>query len=497
MVNLTASILSRALRQPERLALVYEDQRITYGDLADRALRLAGFLREKGVRPDQVVAAVMKNSAAFYELALAVSHVGAVFLPVNFRLARDEIRYILENAGTVLLFADDEFAQTVDGLAPTVLVGDDAQRDSRAISGDADKPAAELRQPHQLFRLMYTSGTTDRPKGAMHTYQNFYWKCWDQIADLPITADDRLLVVGPLYHVGAFDLPGVALFLVGGSIVLHRDFDAEKSLASIQAERVTCAWMAPVMMGRVLACEARGQYDVSSFRWCIGGGEKTPENRIRAFSELFTNGRYIDAYGLTESCGGDTLMEPGMELAKIGSTGRALAHVELRICDGEGNELPPGVDGEICLRGPKVTQGYWKDEEKTRRSFFGEWFRTGDVGHVDAEGFLYLTDRMKDMIITGGENVASSEVERVIFMMPQVADAAVVGRPDEQWGERLVAAVELTPGQTLDLETLTRHCRQHLASFKVPKELVILPALPRNPSGKVLKRVLRAELVKG
>src|SRR5690606_33411104 len=220
MVNLTASILSRALRQPERLALVYEDQRITDGDLADRALRLAGFLREKGVRPEQVVAAVMKNSAAFYELAFAVSHIGAVFLPVNFRLARDEIRYILENAETVLLFADDEFAQTVDGLVPTVLVADDAQRDSRAISGDAEKPAAEPRQPHQLFRLMYTSGTTDRPKGAMHTYQNFYWKCWDQIADLPITSEDRLLVVGPLYHVGAFDLPGVALFLVGGSIVL-------------------------------------------------------------------------------------------------------------------------------------------------------------------------------------------------------------------------------------------------------------------------------------
>jgi len=496
MVNLTAAILSRALREPERLALVYEDQRISYAELADRALRMAGYLRQKGVRPDQVVAAVMKNSAAFLELAFAVSHIGAVFLPVNFRLARDEIRYILDNAETVLLFADDEFAPTVDGLAPAVLLADDAQRDSRVISGSADKAAAEPRLPDQLFRLMYTSGTTDRPKGVMHTYLNFYWKCWDHIADLPITADDRLLVVGPLYHVGAFDLPGVALFLVGGRIVLHRDFDPEKVLASIQDERLTCAWMAPVMMGRVLACEARQRYDVASFRWCIGGGEKTPENRIRAFSELFTNGRYIDAYGLTESCSGDTLMEPGMELARIGSTGRALAHVELRICDADGNEVPAGVDGEICLRGPKVTQGYWNDAEKTRRSFFGNWFRTGDVGHVDEDGFLYLTDRMKDMIITGGENVASSEVERVIFMMPQVADVAVVGCPDERWGERPVAAVELAQGQALDLETLVAHCRQHLAAFKVPRELVIVPALPRNPSGKVLKRVLRAELLR-
>lgn len=494
MVNLTSAILARALREPDRLALVYEDQRVSYADLADRALRLAGQLRARGVAAGQVVAVVMKNSAAFCEVAFAVSHIGAVFLPINFRLARDEIAYILGNSGAVLLFADEEFARTVDGLAPTVLVDDAAQRDTRGLSAGAEKADAVPRQPQDLFRLMYTSGTTDRPKGAMHTYQNFYWKCWDHIADLPITADDRLLVVGPLYHVGAFDLPGMALFLVGGSIVVHREFDALRALAAIQDERVTCAWMAPVMMGRILACETRGNYDVSSFRWCIGGGEKTPENRIRAFSELFRNGRYVDAYGLTETCAADTMMEPGRELDKIGSTGRALAHVEIRICDEAGNELPVGADGEICLRGPKVTQGYWQDEEKTRRSFFGDWFRTGDIGHVDEEGFLYLTDRMKDMIITGGENVASSEVERVVFMLPEVADVAVIGRPDERWGERPVAVVELAAGRTLDYETLAAHCRQHLAGFKVPSELLIRPALPRNPSGKVLKRVLRAEL---
>src|SRR5690606_4598161 len=236
--------------------------------------------------------------------------------------------------------------------------------------------------------------------------------------------------------------------------------------------------------------------DVSSFRWCIGGGEKTPENRVRLFSGLFKNGRYIDAYGLTETCGGDTFMEPGREMEKIGSTGRVVAHVELKICDAEGNEVSTGVEGEICLRGARVTRGYWKEPEKTRRSFFGEWFRTGDMGHLDEDGFLYLTDRIKDMIITGGENVASSEVERVIFMLPQVADVAVVGFPDERWGERPVAVVALSPGQSLDLETLTQHCRQHLAGFKVPKELIILSELPRNPSGKVLKRVLRQDLAR-
>lgn len=494
MVNLSSHILFHALRTPNRLALVYEDQRISYSDLADRVLRMAGYLQALGVQPNQVVAAVMKNSAAFLEFAFAASHIGAVFLPVNFRLARQEIQYILDNADTVLLFADAEFGDTIAGLKPTILLADDAQRDSRVVAGNAEKPATASRRADDLFRLMYTSGTTDRPKGVMHTYQNFYWKCWDHIADLGITADDRMLVVGPLYHVGAFDCAGVAVFLQGGMMEVQRNFDPEQILAAIERERLTCAWMAPVMIGLVLACEKRDRYDVSSFKWCIAGGEKTPENRIAQFSKLFINGRYVDGYGLTESCGGDTLMEPGMEFIKIGSTGRAVAHVEIRICNDKGEPVAPGVDGEICLRGPKVTQGYWKDEEKTRKSFFGDWFRTGDIGKLDQDGFLYLTDRIKDMIITGGENVASCEVERVIYLLPQVSGVAVIGVPDERWGERAVAAIELAPGQTLELEELVRHCRQHLAGFKVPKDMVILDTLPRNPSGKVLKRVIREDL---
>jgi fatty-acyl-CoA synthase len=244
----------------------------------------------------------------------------------------------------------------------------------------------------------------------------------------------------------------------------------------------------------MLTCPNRDHYDLSSLRWAIGGGEKTPEARIRAFSEVFRNARYIDAYGLTETCGGDTLMEAGREIEKIGSTGRAIAHVEIEIRDDQGHRLPPGRNGEICLRGPKVTAGYWKDPEKTASAFFDGWFRTGDVGHLDSDGFLYLTDRKKDMIVSGGENIASSEVERVIHEMPEVREVAVIGLPDARWGERPVAIVVLADHAALDLPALTDHCRKRLAPFKVPKELIIRDSLPRNPSGKVLKRVLRAEL---
>jgi fatty-acyl-CoA synthase len=351
-----------------------------------------------------------------------------------------------------------------------------------------------VRQPRDLMRLMYTSGTTDRPKGVMLTYENMYWKSADQTLVLGLNADTRLLVVGPLYHVGALDLPGIAVLWHGGMLSIHRNFEPEQALAAIEAEKLNAAWFAPVMTTAILTCPTRDRYDVSSLQWAIGGGEKTPEARIRAFSDCFKNARYIDAYGLTETCGGDTFMEAGREIEKIGSTGRAIAHVEIEIRDDAGNRLPSGENGEICLRGPKVTQGYWKDPEKTAAAFFGDWFRTGDVGYLDEDGFLYLTDRKKDMIISGGENIASSEVERVIYELPQVREVAVVGLPDARWGEKPVAVVVLADGVTLELSYLADHCRARLAGFKVPKQLIIRDSLPRNPSGKVLKRVLRAEL---
>src|SRR5262249_15927661 len=225
-------------------------------------------------------------------------------------------------------------------------------------------------------------------------------------------------------------------------------------------------------------------HDLDSMRWVVGGGERTPEARIRAFSSLFTRARYVDAYGMTETLSGDTMMEAGRELEKIGSVGRALAHVEVEIRGPAGEALPAFSTGEICLRGPKVTQGYWRDPHKTKGSFFGDWLRSGDVGHLDAEGFLYITDRQKDMIISPGENIASSEVERVLYELPQVQDAAVVGIADAQWGERPVAVVVLKPGAALTLAALNEHCRRKLAAFKVPKTLFLRDELPRNPSGK-------------
>ena len=494
MINLSSFIAFHARRTPDRCALKYRGEDISYEDFDRRIRQAAGWLASRGIGAGDVVAALMKNSAAFLELAFAASHIGAVFLPINFRLTSAEVGYIVGNSDARILIADEELAGIAAVGVPVVLLDDAAQSDITRLAPDAPPAPMQPRQPRDLMRLMYTSGTTDRPKGVMLSYENIYWKSADQTLALGLNADTRLLVVGPLYHVGALDLPGIAVLWHGGLLSIQRNFEPEQALAAIEAEKLNAAWLAPVMTTAILTCPNRDRYDVSSLRWAIGGGEKTPEARIRAFSGYFSNARYIDAYGLTETCGGDTFMDAGREIEKIGSTGRAIAHVEIEIRDDSGNRLAPGQNGEICLRGPKITQGYWKDPDKTAAAFFGEWFRSGDIGYLDEEGFLYLTDRKKDMIISGGENIASSEVERVIYEMPQVREVAVIGIADQRWGERPVAIVVPVDGAALDFPELINHCRTRLAGFKVPKQLVIRDSLPRNPSGKVLKRVLRAEL---
>jgi fatty-acyl-CoA synthase len=497
MIALSSFIRFHARRAPRRPALVYGDDRIGYGELLQRIEAGAGWLAARGIGPGDVVALLMKNSPAFVELTFAASHIGAVSLPINYRLAADEVGHIVDDAGARLILCDEELAAVVSLLPNVVPVDARAQRDSRRLVPAAPGPAiAHAARPDDLFRLMYTSGTTDRPKGVMHSYANFYWKCADHVVALGLSAADRLLIAGPLYHVGAFDLPGAAVLWVGGTLAMLREFDAGGGLALMARERLTGAWLAPVMLGAMLAEPQRPACDLDSMRWVVGGGERTPEARIRAFSGLFPRARYVDCYGLTETCSGDTMMEAGHELEKIGSVGRALAHVDVEIRGAAGEVLAAGETGEICLRGPKVTRGYWRDVEKTQASFCGDWLRTGDVGHLDADGFLYLTDRKKDIIISGAENIASSEVERVLYELNQVQDAAVIGVADARWGERPVAVVVLNAGSTLTLETLQEHCRGKLARFKVPTELVVRDALPRNPSGKILKRVLRDDIAR-
>jgi fatty-acyl-CoA synthase len=359
----------------------------------------------------------------------------------------------------------------------------------------ATVPAAEVGES-DLHRLMYSSGTTSYPKGVAISYGNFYWKTIAHVAEFGISAADRTAMVGPMYHVGAFDLPGIGTWWVGGSLVIVPRFDVPELLATIEREKPTNIWLAPSMVNGILSALRQSpelrEHDTSSIRFITGGGEKTPVTLIEALLAAFPSARFADAYGLTETVSGDTFNDQAHTLSKIGSVGKPVLNLELKILGLDDVPAEAGQPGEILLRGPKVVSGYWNNPEATAAAFTADgWFRTGDIGHLDKDGYLFIDDRKKDMIVSGGENVASSEVERVLYENDAVLEAAVVGMPDERWGEVPRAFVVLRPGSDITAEALIAHCRARLAGFKTPKEIVFIDALPRNPSGKVLKRELR------
>ncbi len=290
---------------------------------------------------------------------------------------------------------------------------------------------------------------------------------------------------------GALDLTTTSLLAAGASTIIHRVFEAAAVVDEVERSRVTVVWLAPAMVNAIMALPGIEQRDLSSVRVVINGGEKMPVPLIERIQRVFSSAWFADAYGLTETVSGDTFLDRQSIVTKLGSVGRPCLYLELDIWDSEGRSVAAGERGEIVLRGPKVFKGYWRDPEATAAAFAGGWFHTGDIGVRDADGYLFIVDRLKDMIVSGGENIAGSEVERVLYEHEAVLEAAVVGRADERWGEVPVAYVVLRPGATATAEGLTEHCRELLARFKVPKDIAFLDALPRNPSGKVLKRELR------
>jgi acyl-CoA synthetase (AMP-forming)/AMP-acid ligase II len=341
---------------------------------------------------------------------------------------------------------------------------------------------------------MYTSGTTGRPKGVMLSHANLAWKNLAHLVEFGITSADVGLACGPLYHVGALDLTTTTLVAAGASTIIHRVFDPAEVADEIERSKVTVIWMAPAMVNAVMALPDIEQRDLSSVRLVIAGGEKMPIPLIERLRRVFPSAWFADAYGLTETVSGDTFLDRDSTIAKLGSCGRPCLFLELDLWDEDGKPVPPGEKGEVVLRGPKVFKGYWRDPEATERAFAGGWFHTGDIGIRDEDGYLFIVDRLKDMILSGGENIAGSEVERVLYEHGGILECAVVGRPDQKWGEVPVAFVVLKEGVTATVDELTEHCRAQLAKFKVPKDVTFIEALPRNPSGKVLKRELRAGL---
>jgi acyl-CoA synthetase (AMP-forming)/AMP-acid ligase II len=373
-------------------------------------------------------------------------------------------------------------------IAPEAPHGWATLADLRSGASPVDRVAAAV---DDTQRLMYTSGTTGRPKGVMITHANLAWKNLAHLIEFGFNGNDLGLACGPLYHVGALDLTTTTLIAAGATTIVHRTFDAAAVVDEIERSRVTTVWLAPAMVNAIMALPDIESRDLASVRVIINGGEKMPIPLIERIKRAFPSAWFADAYGLTETVSGDTFLDRDNLITKLGSVGRPCVHLELEVWDEEGHPVAAGERGEIVLRGPKVFKGYWRDTEATDSAFAGGWFHTGDIGVVDEDGYLFIVDRLKDMIVSGGENIAGSEVERVLYEHEAVLEAAVVGRQDEKWGEVPVAFVVLRSGQSATAEELIAHCASQLAKYKVPKDVTFLEALPRNPSGKVLKRDLR------
>ncbi|GHJ16000.1 class I adenylate-forming enzyme family protein [Micromonospora sp. AKA38] len=494
--NLAAMLAGNARRFADADALVFEGRRWTHRQLDDDVNALAAGLSAEGVRRDSRVAIVANNVPEFLLLSLALAKLGAVFVPLNYRLTPAELAQLLGHARVEAVATVPEYAgltgaatadlpdvrrfalEPIDGgwLDLRALV--EANRGARVADADLDDAA--------LQRIVYTSGTTSLPKGVLLTHGNVNMNMHAQIVELGLRPTDRILNVAPLYHVGGTDLPGYGIWHVGGCMVLHRRFEPAAVLRAIETERITGMVLAATMLDMVRR-EAGAGTDLSSVRWLIYS--QVTSALFGVARGLFPNARLIEGYGLTETCSGLTYLDAAHQEAKQGSVGIPVPWVQVRVVDPDGDDVPVGVDGEVVARGPKVSPGYLDDPEATRDAFRDGWFHTGDIGCFDADGYLYIRDRLKDMIRSGGENMSSAEIENVLADHPLVLAASVVAAPHPVWLEVPAAFVIGRPG--LSPEALMAHARQRLGRFKLPKEVYLVPEFPTNPSGKVLKRALR------
>lgn len=502
MINWSYILEKNAEKYPDKEAIVFQDRRLTYKELNERVNSLAKGLLDLGIRKGDIVALLLYNCAEFMEITFAVNKVGAIWLPLNWRLVGEELSYILNDAQAKMLISEKAFSEVIEPVKKNVPlvkeyvgIGKDVPEGWQSYDGIVNSNLGavvshESVEMDDLSRLMYTSGTTAHPKGVMLTYGNLYWKNIGHILEFDISPEDKILIVGPLYHVGGLDLPATGVIYAGGSVVILRRFDPIEVLQAVDKERITGAWLAPAMMNMLLQEPTIKQYDVSSLRFIIDGGEKMPEPLIRKFTELFPNTWFSDAYGLTETLSGDTFLRKDKSLDKLGSVGRAVTHLEMKIVDDNGKEVPPRELGEIVLKGPKVFKGYWNNPQATEAAIKQGWFYTGDIGYVDEEGYLYIVDRKKDVIISGGENVYPVEVEEVLLMHPKIMEAAVIGTPDERFGERITAVVNLKPGEDMTKEELLEWCKEKFPAYKRPRQIEF-GDIPKSPTQKILKPELR------
>ncbi|GAA1040794.1 long-chain fatty acid--CoA ligase [Virgisporangium ochraceum] len=499
MSNFSEHLRRQALRRADREALVDGAHRWTYAELDTDVDRHAAALLAAGVHGGQLVGVLGRNTATYVLELLALARIGAISVPLNWRLHANEQAYVIDQAGITCLLYDDDFADDATALVARTglrivvangsvrINGARGLRDLLEVQAPGVRVDDVLKGPDDVHRLLYTSGTTAHPKGVVHTCGNLAANHLAQVLELELTQDDRILVSAPLFHVSGLEAPGLAIFVAGATMVLTPTFKADDIARIAREERITGMVLAAQILFGMLALDPAP--DLSTLRYLLFAGvAPTVRRQVKA---ALPHVRLIDTFGMTELCNGIVYMDAAHEESKIGALGAPFPGVSIRIVDESFAPVPPNVEGELIVRGAKISPGYWNDDETNKRTRRDGWFLTGDVCRVDEDGYLWFVDRRVDLIKSGGENVTGAEIERVIAQHPDVAEVAVIGVPDPRWDEVPKAFVILRAGSTATGEDIREHCLANLARFKVPKYVDVVDSLPRNDSGKVLKRGLR------
>ncbi len=501
--NVGQLLTKRAVRDPH-VEAIFEPasgRRFSFLELNARSNQVAHALRDVGVEHGDRVGLLLMNGTEFVESFFAVAKIGGVNVPLNWRLVADELEFILSDAGASVLIYGAEFAEVANELRSRgdktaittwIEVGGDAVTDG-VIAYDGWMNAAAPDEPDvsgsgdDLVFIMYTSGTTGLPKGVMHSHDTVMWAIFTGVATADFHAGDRYLNSLPMFHVGALQ-PTLSCVYSGCSLVVLKAFDPVLSWELIRDEKITITLMVPVMLQFMLAVRDPEAHDSSTLRWVMSGAAPVAKTLIEQYDELGIEIHQV--YGLTETCGPGCLISSADAISRAGSTGKAFYFTEVRVVRPDGADCDPGESGEVLIKGPHVMVGYWNRPDATAESVVDGWLHTGDVATMDADGFVTIVDRVKDMLISGGENVYPAEIEAVLLAHPKIADVGVIGVPSDKWGESPLAAV-VASDETLTAAEVIEFCSGKLAAFKSVKAVEFVAELPRNPSGKILKRELR------
>ena len=501
--NFAYIIDKRALVHPQDAAVIEAEtgRRYSYLDLVQRSCRLASALRARGVGKGDRVCCLTKNSIEYIDLFLAAARLGAVLCPLNYRLSSQEMAAIVADAAPAALAFDIEFAELARGLlerspaigtiyyfGPGLLPWGSSME--AEVAGASGEPPAIVGDSEDPLLMLFTAGSTGRPKGVPLKHRHLFFSAMNWIVELGLSRSDYTLTVLPLFHIGGHILWTMPHLIIGAKVLLLRRFEPEATLRLLEQHRITNTYLIPAMARMILALPDWKRFDLGSVRFIGSGGEAVSESITSAFVGIGIP--ILNSYGLTETCDGTTSIRPDDALGRPANCiGKPLPFIDVKIVDGDGAEVPVGEPGQIVHRGASVVDAYWQRPEETAKAFRDGWFHTGDIATRDEDGYVYFLGRKDDMILTGGENVYPAEVEQAILSHPKVADAAVLGVPDEKWGQRIMAVVAPREGSTLDERDLDRHLGDKLSSFKRPRSYEFVAQLPKIGSGKLDRALIK------